>query len=65
MLAIVDKCFALQNNITYSASLVHMDYECLTYVSAVVITYAMHVLCTACMYIYADFRIYGYVYVCM
>ena len=46
MLAIIDKCFVLQNSISYFASLVHMDYECLTYFSPVVITYAMYVLCT-------------------
>ena len=42
------------NNISYSASLVHMDYECLTYLDyfiTVVITYAMHVLCT-CVYVH-------------
>ena len=46
MLAIIDKCHALQNSISYFASPVHMDYKCLTYFSPVVITYAMHVLCT-------------------
>ena len=51
MLAIINKCFALQNDISYFASLVHMDYECLTYFSPVVITYAMHTFCVhACMY---------------
>ena len=42
------------NNVSYFASLVHMDYECLTcldYFSPVVITYAMHVLCT-CVYVH-------------
>ena len=51
MLAIIDKYFALQNNINHFASLVHMDYGCLTYFSQVVITYAMHVLCT-CWYVH-------------
>ena len=63
-LSIIYICFGLQNSISYFASIVHMDYECLTYFSPVVITYTIHVLCT-CLYVHVCCLTYIWLGVCM